>query len=86
MRVTEGEAGTQKRLSIDELRRLVLVNSLLVARYHWPWVLVAFWEISVKQGHDFVSAPEGSTSNPLYMYLQEESKTASLVVEHTCAR
>lgn len=29
-----------------------------------------------------LSAPESSTSNPLYMYLQEEIKTASPVVGH----
>lgn len=33
-------------------------------------------------GPSFVSAPEHSTSNPLYMYLQDENKTASLIVGH----
>lgn len=40
MRVTEGEAGKQRRFSVNELRRSALVNSLLVARPHGPCVSI----------------------------------------------
>lgn len=70
MRGTEGEAGTQRRLSINELRQSALANSLLVARHRRPCVSILS-DFCHTWPEFCVSAPEGSTSNPLYMYLQE---------------